>query len=646
MSYYSDSMSFRMHTPSISSLSSRTSLSSFSNQPIIQQVRALYDFEQVNKACSLKFKKGDIIKVIVKLESGWWDGVNSKGERGWFPSNYVEPYSEFTALEEVSLEFQKDMKDFSKFNKLSAYVQTMFNDLGINTGSVVSLDSHDKEVVKYHRLVVSALSKLSIMVANGNNVQAIKELANLQSYIKLLYLSFEPSTVILDSFTPIKTDDQLIKTMESQRQMIGHIITSNDKLLIVKNVLNILESITPADHNAMVLYEYMNLKEMLYEQYFDDNISNCVLILNNIVGKLKLLIDKKDELKLLIDKLVNENDEAFNKCFLLVYKSFMTSKELFKELQNSYESTFNPTVIDLLLEWLSHYWFDKNNQKETKVLLANMLGFAENHKLRELIMTVEPLLSRSNQLSEVNDYNFPLVNMKRLKLLGMKEGDLAKQLTVREYKYFRKVDPSELLVSARSPTLNEFINNAKELSNFVSFTILNQANHKKRAAQIVYFINVAHNLLMLHNYSSMMSILTALLAQPVKRLKKTWAYVPHKSHDLLNTLQAAQLELPVHLPGVPFLGPYLSELQSFHTLRNKLTFTNLHYKISKLLNMFVGAVPYGTPFSEIPQAQEQISEGFASASPIDTHYELSLILEPREKANQRMQQLLLETGYL
>ncbi|CEI90096.1 Putative Cell division control protein [Rhizopus microsporus] len=55
---------------------------------IIARVRAVYPYYSEEKS-SLSFKKGDYIDVLAKLDSGWWDGV-CNGERGWFPSNYVE----------------------------------------------------------------------------------------------------------------------------------------------------------------------------------------------------------------------------------------------------------------------------------------------------------------------------------------------------------------------------------------------------------------------------------------------------------------------------------------------------------------------------------------------------------------------------
>ncbi|CRK13737.1 hypothetical protein BN1723_001997 [Verticillium longisporum] len=51
-------------------------------------VRALYDYEAEDRT-SLTFNEGDVICVLNRLETGWWDGVLN-GVRGWFPSNYCE----------------------------------------------------------------------------------------------------------------------------------------------------------------------------------------------------------------------------------------------------------------------------------------------------------------------------------------------------------------------------------------------------------------------------------------------------------------------------------------------------------------------------------------------------------------------------
>ncbi|KAL8688534.1 MAG: hypothetical protein Q9218_005582 [Villophora microphyllina] len=57
-----------------------------SSAPPALYVRALYDYDADDRT-SLSFRQGDIIQVLTRLESGWWDGI-IHGVRGWFPSNY------------------------------------------------------------------------------------------------------------------------------------------------------------------------------------------------------------------------------------------------------------------------------------------------------------------------------------------------------------------------------------------------------------------------------------------------------------------------------------------------------------------------------------------------------------------------------
>jgi son of sevenless-like protein len=55
-------------------------------------VRALYDYDADDRT-SLSFRKGQLIRVITQLESGWWDGIINN-VRGWFPSNYCQVLTE------------------------------------------------------------------------------------------------------------------------------------------------------------------------------------------------------------------------------------------------------------------------------------------------------------------------------------------------------------------------------------------------------------------------------------------------------------------------------------------------------------------------------------------------------------------------
>ena len=60
-----------------------------SEQPQPEYVLAMHDYvpEQRNATC-LAFLAGQVIRVLNRDPSGWWDG-ELDGSRGWFPSNYV-----------------------------------------------------------------------------------------------------------------------------------------------------------------------------------------------------------------------------------------------------------------------------------------------------------------------------------------------------------------------------------------------------------------------------------------------------------------------------------------------------------------------------------------------------------------------------
>lgn len=57
--------------------------------PVSVFVRALYDYNAPTSV-ELSFQSGQVIEVLDRLPSGWWDGL-IEDRRGWFPSNYVTP---------------------------------------------------------------------------------------------------------------------------------------------------------------------------------------------------------------------------------------------------------------------------------------------------------------------------------------------------------------------------------------------------------------------------------------------------------------------------------------------------------------------------------------------------------------------------
>uniref|UniRef100_A0A0W0FV06 Ras GEF n=2 Tax=Moniliophthora roreri TaxID=221103 RepID=A0A0W0FV06_MONRR len=56
--------------------------------PMAEYVLAMHDYSQPEGSTCLSFRAGQVIHVLNRDPSGWWDG-ELEGRRGWFPSNYV-----------------------------------------------------------------------------------------------------------------------------------------------------------------------------------------------------------------------------------------------------------------------------------------------------------------------------------------------------------------------------------------------------------------------------------------------------------------------------------------------------------------------------------------------------------------------------
>jgi hypothetical protein len=68
--------------------------------PAPEFVLALHDFHpQHQNATCLSFRAGQVIHVLNRDTSGWWDG-EINGQRGWFPSNYVSADERIISLTE------------------------------------------------------------------------------------------------------------------------------------------------------------------------------------------------------------------------------------------------------------------------------------------------------------------------------------------------------------------------------------------------------------------------------------------------------------------------------------------------------------------------------------------------------------------
>ncbi|KAL7326761.1 Ras guanine nucleotide exchange factor bud5, variant 2 [Mucor circinelloides] len=132
-------------SPSPTSLSPPTSpvVSSPSPSTLTSHfVQALHDYlpssvtSTDDSVCCLFFKKGSIIEVFNRDDSGWWDG-QCGDVRGWFPSNYVGRIGE---LKRSSADFEDDYSN----QELELWHQRLNHH--VNNTSTVSLEEYSTKV--------------------------------------------------------------------------------------------------------------------------------------------------------------------------------------------------------------------------------------------------------------------------------------------------------------------------------------------------------------------------------------------------------------------------------------------------------------------------------------------------------------------
>jgi son of sevenless-like protein len=107
--------------------------------------RAKYEYRSADVATpSLSFRRGDIIEVLNRLETGWWDGLLGE-QRGWFPSNYVEVISDEEAdVGYAALELQhRQQQQQPNLHLLPTYPTTSTIQSSTSPSSIVRPQSYN-----------------------------------------------------------------------------------------------------------------------------------------------------------------------------------------------------------------------------------------------------------------------------------------------------------------------------------------------------------------------------------------------------------------------------------------------------------------------------------------------------------------------
>ncbi|EWC45892.1 hypothetical protein DRE_04899 [Drechslerella stenobrocha 248] len=244
--------------------------------------------------------------------------------------------------------------------------------------------------------------------------------------------------------------------------------------------------------------------------------------------------------------------------------------------------------------------------------------------------------------------------------------EIAKQLTVKDQDLFCQIAPHELLgkewtkkEGSRAVNVSAMTHLSTDMAHWVAFTILNDADPKRRAAVIKHWIKVADKLFEMANYNTLMAVMCSLNTSTIIRLKKTWELVSPRSKAALEKLRSVvdcsknYTELRNRLrnqlpPCLPFLGTYLTDMvflvdgnpekKPFPGEDPKkptgINFTKYLTMIKMIQELQSFQVPY--PIQEVPEFQYWLDyqmrtlreSGFGDVQKL---YRQSLAVEPKKR---------------
>jgi hypothetical protein len=397
-------------------------------------------------------------------------------------------------------------------------------------------------------------------------------------------------------------------------------------------------------------------------------------------------------------------DPSFTQTFLLTYRSFASSVEVIDALIKRFcikppPQLNNPQdlkiwnekkampirlrVCNVLKSWIETYSLDlQGNEDDAKAMDAIRQFFSSqaNGEHASLANTIIKTLEKRDKgdgkklLLNLNKEAPPSKlpkNLNNLRFLEIDPLEIARQLTIMESKTYTQIQPIECLNKAWSEKENSPAVNVKAMIEFsnrttgwVATAILGEKDIKRRCNILKHFILVADCCFQLNNFNTVMSIIAGFNSSPIRRLKRTWENLSNKMTLVFENLervinpqknytQYRETLHSVNPPCVPFLGVYLTDLTfiedgNTNNLRSNSQLINFS-KQTKTAEVIREIQQYqNQPYNLNPvkEIADYILKCLNASVDETALYELSLMLEPREREDEVIARKLQESGFL
>ncbi|KAK9723271.1 hypothetical protein K7432_002068 [Basidiobolus ranarum] len=409
-------------------------------------------------------------------------------------------------------------------------------------------------------------------------------------------------------------------------------------------------------------------------------------------------------------------DTEFTNTFLLAFRSFSSPMKFCNQLIARFDlkppanlteeelNLFNEKklkpirirIFNIMKYWLESYFFYDQDYicLETLFQFANctltqglpvaakkrLIVLLEQKKSRKptkissipqakAITRVKPADSTSSATSHESSSNSSMISwnvipwMKTRGALTVAEidaQDIARQLTSIDFEHYSLIQPEELLnlefskkEGSKSINVKALTKLSNKITGWVAETIIRERDLKKRCYLLKHFIKIGEQCYKLHNYNTLMAIMSALNSTTITRLRKTWEPLSNKTKTVLEALRKAtdhsrnycayrsRLKTS-EMPCLPFFGVYLTDLTFIHEgnpayRRNGGTSMIInfdkHYKSVKVIQEIQRFQQTDFQFPELPELRDFLRDSLDKidwGSDSSKLYEASLEIEPKE----------------
>jgi hypothetical protein len=290
---------------------------------------------------------------------------------------------------------------------------------------------------------------------------------------------------------------------------------------------------------------------------------------------------------------------------------------------------------------------------------ANVMMSLMGPGATKLLQLISELNFNRKNYREVSTGSFimpvPIVpkSFHNVQFLAIDSLEIARQLTIIETKLFTCIKSIEFLGKKWSDfetsTIRKTVRHANNVTAWVSKTILKENDSKRRSNIIVKFIEIADKCRCLNNFATTMAILASMSSSSIYRLRKTWSLINPKKLDIfneLNTLMSPSMNFAKYrkaladrsLPAIPFIGCYLTDLTfledglpSYIAAQPYLVNFAKMGRIADVIIEIQRFQQRPMVYDSVPEIQSMIIEDFKSLLHEEQMYQMSLLLEPKDK---------------